>query len=237
MALAQMLHVHGARHMFGMGGFQLLPFYDGVRTLGLDHHLTDDERSGAFAADAYARVTGRPGGCDATLGPGATNLLTGLVKSLNAGIPLIAIVGDTHRDHSWKNMTQETRQVEMLRPAAKEIIRIEAGRRISELVRRAYGVATSGRPGPVVLSVPEDVSHQVREFREGEFWAAPETLLAPSRRTRPGADDVDRAGELLVRAKPPLILAGGGIHPLSGVRRAGGAGNRVRHPSRTHAEW
>ena len=93
--------------MFGMGGFQLLPFYDAARRLGLPHHLINDERAGVFAADAYAKVSGRVGLVDATLGPGATNLVTGLVEALNAGTPLVALVGDSHRDHSWKNMTQE----------------------------------------------------------------------------------------------------------------------------------
>lgn len=215
-ALAEMLRVHGAGAIFGMGGFQLLPFYDGMRTLGMTHHLIEDERSGAFAADAQARVTGRPGVCDATLGPGATNLVTALVESLNAGIPMIALVGDTHRDHSWKNMTQEARQIEILRPAVKEVIRIESGKRIPELVRRAYALATSGRPGPVVLSIPEDVSHGELEYGSGEFWADGATLAAPARRTRPDADAVERAAELLRGAERPLILAGGGVH-LSGA--------------------
>ena len=91
-ALAEMLRLAGAGPMFGMGGFQLLPFYEAMRALGLRHFLINDERCGAFASDAYARVTNRPGVCDATLGPGATNLVTGLVESLNAGIPQIAIV-------------------------------------------------------------------------------------------------------------------------------------------------
>src|ERR1700759_4496757 len=115
---------------FGMGGFQLLPFYDALAQLGMRHFLINDERCGAFASDAYARVTNRPGVCDATLGPGATNLVTALVESLNAGMPQIAIVGDANRDHAWKNMTQEARQVEILRPAVKELIRVEATKRI-----------------------------------------------------------------------------------------------------------
>src|SRR5207237_589997 len=78
-----------------------------------------------FAADAYARVTNKPGICDGTLGPGATNLVTGLVESLNGGIPVVAIAGDTNRGHSWKNMTQECRQAEILKPAVKELIRVE----------------------------------------------------------------------------------------------------------------
>src|SRR6476661_1131941 len=107
-ALAEMLRLSGVGPMFGMGGFQLLPFYDALRELGLTHYLINDERCGAFAADAYARVTNRPGICDGTLGPGATNLVTGLVESLNGGIPIIAITGETNRMHSWKNMTQES---------------------------------------------------------------------------------------------------------------------------------
>src|SRR5476649_2228183 len=116
-ALAEMLRLHQVGPMFGMGGFQLLPFYEAVRALGLRHHLINDERCGAFASDAYARITNRPGVCDGTLGPGATNLVTALVESLNAGVPVIAITGDSHRLHSWKNMTQESRQLDILRPA------------------------------------------------------------------------------------------------------------------------
>src|SRR6201997_189914 len=150
-ALAEMLRLAEVGPMFGMGGFQLLPFYDALAQLGLRHFLINDERCGAFAADAYARVTNRPGVCDGTLGPGATNLVTGLVESLNAGTPMVAIIGDTQRAHSWKNMTQECRQTEIPRRAAKELIRIEQTSRIPELLRRAFAVATSGRPGPVVL--------------------------------------------------------------------------------------
>src|SRR4029077_5506818 len=89
-AMAEMLRLAGTGPMFGMGGFQLLPFYDAVAQLGLRHCLINAERCGAFAADAYARVTNRPGLCDGTLGPGATNLVTGLVESLNAGTPMVA---------------------------------------------------------------------------------------------------------------------------------------------------
>ena len=175
-ALAEMLKLSGVGPMFGMGGFQLLPFYEAMRALGLRHYLINDERCGAFAADAYARVTNRPGVCDATLGPGATNLVTALVESLNAGMPQVAIVGDANRDHAWKNMTQEARQVEILRPAVKELIRVEATKRIPELVRRAFAVATSGRPGPVVLDVPEDVCHGEHDFDAADFWVDEGTL-------------------------------------------------------------
>jgi acetolactate synthase-1/2/3 large subunit len=216
--LARMLAAHDVGPMFGMGGFQLLPFYDAVRRLGLAHHLINDERCGIFAADAYAKVTGRVGVCDATLGPGATNLVTGMVEALNAGSPLVVIVGDSNRDHAWKNMTQECRQVEILAPAAKAIIRVEAIQRLPELTRRAFAIATSGRPGPVVLDVPEDVAHGIHAFSDDALSADPRTISAPSLRIRPSGDSVARAVEHLSVANRPLILAGGGVH-LSGAAK------------------
>ena len=211
-ALAEMLKLSGVGPMFGMGGFQLLPFYEAMRALGLRHFLINDERCGAFAADAYARVTNRPGVCDATLGPGATNLVTAMVESLNAGIPQVAIIGDANRDHAWKNMTQEARQTEILKPAVKELIRVEGTKRIPELTRRAFAVATSGRPGPVVLDVPEDVCHGEHDFDAADFWVDDATLKAQARRTRPDPRELERAAALIRKAERPLLLVGGGIH-------------------------
>src|ERR1051326_5694127 len=211
-ALAEMLHLSGAGPMFGMGGFQLLPFYDAVGLVGMRHFLINDERCGAFAADAYARVTNRPGICDGTLGPGATNLVTGLVESLNGGIPVVAIAGDTNRAHSWKNMTQECRQAEILKPGVKELIRVEQTSRIPELPRRAFAIATSGRPGPVLLDVPEDICNGAHEFSAEDFAIDPATLSAPARRIRPDRADIERAARLIAGAKRPLLLVGGGIH-------------------------
>ena len=215
-ALAEMLRLAEVGPMFGMGGFQLLPFYDALAQLGMRHFLINDERCGAFAADAYARVTNRPGVCDGTLGPGATNLVTGLIESLNAGVPIIALSGDTNRAHSWKNMTQECRQAEILRPAVKELIRVEMTSRVPELLRRAFVVATSGRPGPVLLDVPEDVCHGEHDFTAEDFAIDPSTLSVPARRIRPDRVEVARAAALIARARRPLILVGGGIHLSAG---------------------
>ncbi|MVW78101.1 thiamine pyrophosphate-binding protein [Bordetella sp. 02P26C-1] len=215
-AIARMYAAHGVGPMFGMGGFQMLPFYDAVRRLGMTHYLINDERCGIFAADAYAKVSGRVGVCDATLGPGATNLVTGLVEALNAGTPLVVQVGDSHRAHSWKNMTQETRQIEVLRPISKELIRVERIERIPELVRRAFAVATQGRPGPVVLDVPEDIAHATHTFSMSEFTAGSFVNQTPSLRIRPDAETLQQAANLLARARRPVMLCGGGVH-LSGA--------------------
>ena len=211
-AIVRMLIAHDAGPMFGMGGFQLLPFYDAARRLGLNHNLINDERCAVFAADAYAKVSGRVGLADATLGPGATNLLTGLVEALNAGSPLVVFIGDAHRDHSGKNMTQETDQVSILKPACKELLRVESIGRIPEIVRRAFAVATSGRPGPVVINIPEDIAHGTFNFEDDAFEIDPIHKTAPALRCRPYADATVKAMEMLARAKRPLMLCGGGVH-------------------------
>ena len=215
-AIARLLRAQGIGPMFGMGGFQLLPFYDAARRLGLTHSLINDERSGVFAADAYAKITQRVGVVDATLGPGATNLVTGLVEALNAGTPLVAVVGNSHRLHSWKNMTQESRQIEILRPAVKELIRVEIIERLPELVRRAFQVATSGRPGPVVLDIPEDICHATFPFNPDELDTIQNFQSAPAMRIRPSQGQILKAKELLEKSQSPLILAGGGVH-ISGA--------------------
>jgi acetolactate synthase-1/2/3 large subunit len=218
-AIARMILAFGSGPMFGMGGFQLLPFYDAARRFNLRHHLVNDERTGAFAADAYAKASGRVGLVDATLGPGATNLVTGLLEALNAGTPLVAVVGDSNRDHSWKNMTQESRQIEILRPACKELIRIEAIQRIPELMRRAFAVATTGRPGPVVLDVPEDIAHGMHSFDKSDFYVDAVYQRAPALRCRPDGSSIEAAARMIREAKRPIILAGGGVH-LSGAADA-----------------
>jgi len=215
-AIARMIRAFGGGPMFGMGGFQVLPLYEAARELGLPHHLIHDERNAVFVADAYAKVSGRVGLADATVGPGATNMLTALAEALNAGTPLVCVIGDTHRDHSWKNMTQESRQVDALRPMCKELIRIESIKRVPELMRRAFAVATTGRPGPVVVDVPEDLMHDTAEFSESDFVVNPAYEAAPALRSRPDGDSVARAADLLANAKQPIVLAGGGVH-LSGA--------------------
>ncbi len=211
-ALGEMLKLSDAGLLFGMGGFQLLPFYEACRALRLKHALINDERCGAFAADAYARVTNRPGVVDATQGPGATNIVTGLAESYNAGIPIIAITGNTNREHSFKNMTQEARQIDILRPVVKEVIRIDMVQRIPEAVRRAYAVATSGRPGPVLIDIPEDIAHAEHDFSAADFWIDAGTLKAQARRSLPDPSELGRAVQMMAKAKRPLLLVGGGIH-------------------------
>lgn len=215
-AVARMLRAFHCGPMFGMGGFQLLPMYEAARKMNLQHFLINDERVAAFAADAYAKVSGRVGLADAALGPGATNLVTGLGEALNAGTPMVCIIGDTHRLHSWKNMTQEVRQNDILRPVCKELIRVEMIERIPELIRRAFSIATSGRPGPVVVDIPEEIMHDYYTFSPSDFEVDIANESIPALRCRPDKKAIEKAATLLMQAKRPLILAGGGVH-LSGA--------------------
>jgi acetolactate synthase-1/2/3 large subunit len=213
-ALVRMLQAHGARAAFGIGGFQLLPYYDALYDAAgeLTHILVKDERDGAFMADAYARVSRLPGVCDGTLGPGATNLVTGLAESYGAGVPVIALAGESNSMIAGRHATQESDQLAMLRPTVKEAIRVERIERVPELVRRAYTVATGGRPGPVLLNVREDVAHGRYAFPNRDLHADPATCRLPGRRTRPDPDTVAVAADLLARAERPVVLTGGGIH-------------------------
>jgi len=219
-ALAKLMELSGLPYMFGMGGYQILPYYDALsrqENPSPRHLLVSDERSGAFMADGFARLSGRPGLCDGTMGPGATNLVNGLIESYHAGIPVVAVVGDSNRMHSCKNMTQETYQREVLSPIVKEYISVEVATRLPELVRRAFLVATSGRPGPVILSVPEMVMHGVYSFDASEFYIPGHVLSAPAYRTAPDPAQVSKAAAMIAKAKRPVLLVGGGIH-LSGAQ-------------------
>lgn len=216
-ALARMLEAQGARWAFGMGGFQLLPYYDALSEASeLRHALIKDERDGAFMADAYARVSGTPGVCDGTLGPGVTNLITGLAESFGAGVPVIALAGEVNSMIAGRGATQESAQLAMVAPTVKEAIRVDRIERVPELVRHAYTVATAGRPGPVLLNVSENVAHGSFEFPVDDLRIEPAAVELPGRRGRGDPADVESVATLLAGAERPLILAGGGIH-LSGA--------------------
>lgn len=216
-AVARMLQLHGVEFSFGMAGFQPLPYYDALaRQEQIRHILIRDEKHGAFMADGYARIKNRPAVADATLGPGATNLISGLAESFGGSIPLIALTGEVNSLIGGRAATQESDQFGMIRPTAKMSIAVDRIERVPELFRRAFTVATGGRPGPVHLNVREDVMHGRFDFPESELYATPEATAAGRRRIRPDAQLVERAAELLRRAERPVILVGGGIHLSEG---------------------
>ncbi len=212
--LADRLIGYGIRRVFGCPGGQTLPLYDGIarRRGRIDHVLMRDERSAAYAADAYARATGTVGVCDATVGPGASNLVSGLVEALAASVPVLAIVSDIprhweHRRHLG-SASQGFEQRRFLEPCVRWYGRVETADNLAEILHACIRIATAGRPGPVVLEIPADVFYGPAGA-EG-FAPFPEWARVP--RLRPGPDPaaLEEAAQRLRASKTPMIIAGGG---------------------------
>ena len=205
---------YGVRHIFGCPGGQTLPLYHGIagRPGEIEHVLMRDERSGVFAADAYALATGRLGVCDATVGPGASNLVSGLVEAYSSSVPVLAIVSDIprrwehRRDHGSASQAFEQRS--FLEGTVKWYGRVQTPESLPEILHACIRIATSGRPGPVVLEVPDDVFED--EAVPAGFAARPGLAAYPRDRAAPDPEAIEAAVEALCRAKRPFVVAGGG---------------------------
>ena len=213
--LATVIAGGGINAMFGVPGGQTMPLYGAAAGAGLTHVLMRDERSAACAADAYARLSGQVGFCDATVGPGVTNLVSGLAEAYASSIPVVAVIADIRRDQSHlrrrANVSQALDQAALLTPIVKWFGRVEQADAIDAVLDQALRIATTGRPGPVVVEVPEDVFGA--ELSEGAKLRdfGPSAFSYPRFRSAPASADVERAVALIAAAKRPLILAGGGV--------------------------
>ncbi len=224
-ALAKMLLEYGVEYIFGIPGGQTLPLYDASYAYReeLKHLLFRDERSAGHAACAYSRISGKLGVCDATVGPGATNLPSALGEALNSSTPMIAIVGE--HPVPWVNKVEYGRasqgidQIGMLKHVCKKVIYVPTQECLPELVRTAFLEATSGRPGPVALVIPADVFRQEGAPANMDVYIDPSLNHFPSRRSAPDPYDVKRAAQLLREAKRPVMLIGGGAL-VSGAMQA-----------------
>jgi acetolactate synthase I/II/III large subunit len=216
--LAEMLMRYGVSHVFGQPGGQTAALYDGIarRNPQLRHILVRDERSAAYAADAFARLTGRPGICDVTVGPGTTKLTDGLVESHNASVPVIALVGELPRDWApYREMgvaSQGFDQVKFLSSITKSTLEVPTIAALPQLIRSAFRIATSGRPGPVALVIPHDVLDAEWEAEDADVEVDDRFVKAPAFRPVASADSVRAAADLLMKAQRPIIVAGGGVH-------------------------
>lgn len=218
--LAEVLAQNGVRFVYGVPGGQSLPLYEGIRKRPdqIQHILMRDERSAGYAADAYARMTGVTGVCDATVGPGATNLVSPLAEAYCSSIPLLAVLSDIPRFWEHRrvrgNASQGVQQLDIFRSVSKWQVTITDPRMLEDTVETAFRVATTGKPGPVVLSVPVDIGTMDFNFRERgrSSWGAG----FPRFRTVPDPDDVEQAVEQLSAAQKPVLVVGGGAH-ISGA--------------------
>jgi acetolactate synthase-1/2/3 large subunit len=210
-ALVRMLQANGVKHVFGLCGDTSLPFYDAMARLdhGIDHILARDERSAAYMADGYARVTGRPGVCEGPSGGGATYLLPGLVEANESAIPVLGITSDVSVGARGKFPLTELDQQSLYRPLTKWNTTIDRVDQIPQAVRAAFRAMTTGRPGAAHICLPYDV--QKHAIDPAEVWAQPGHNRFPAQRCAPDPQDVDRAAEKLVAARAPVIVCGGGV--------------------------
>jgi acetolactate synthase I/II/III large subunit len=216
--LAELLVRYGVSHVFGQPGGQTVALYDGLarRREHVRHTLVRDERSAAYAADAFARLTGRPGVCDVTVGPGTTKLADGLVESRNASVPVIALVGELPRDWApYREMgvaSQGFDQVAFLSAITKSALPVPSLAALPQMVRTAFRAATTGRPGPAALIVPHDVLDAEWPSNQADLEIDDRHRRAPAHRPVASPDTVEQAATLLDRARRPVIVAGGGVH-------------------------
>lgn len=206
-----MLQSHGVTHVFGLCGDTSLPLYDALRRLdhGITHVLTRDERSAAYMADAYARVTGRVGVCEGPSGGGATYMLPGIVEANESSVPLLAVSTDIATTSRGRFSLTELDQESLFRPVTKWNRVIDTSIAIPSTLRQAFTQMTTGRPGAVHLGLPYDV--QKDPVDEDDIWADPSLGVCPGRRTAPDAEAVAEMAEVLLSAMRPLVICGGGV--------------------------
>ena len=195
----------GADVAFGYPGGACLPLYDALPDHPAVHHvLVRHEQGAAHMADGYARATGRVGVCVATSGPGATNLVTGLACAYMDSIAMVAITGQVSTPLMGRDAFQETDVLGLVGPITKHSYLVERVEDIEPTIRRAFAVASAGRPGPVVVDIPKDI-----QLRTGAAQPRSMDPAAAPRGANPS--ELDRAAALLSGAQRPVIVAGHGV--------------------------
>jgi len=210
-AVVRMLQLNGVKHVFGLCGDTSLPLYDAFARLdhGIDHVLTRDERSAAYMADGYARVTGRVGVCEGPSGGGATYLLPGLVEANESSVAVLGITSDVGVGARGKYPLTELDQQSLYRPLTKWNATIDRADQVPRVLRGAFRAATTGKPGSAHVCLPHDV--QEHALDAADVWAQPGHGCYPAMRSAPDPADVERAAQRLVEARSPVVLCGGGV--------------------------
>jgi acetolactate synthase-1/2/3 large subunit len=213
-ALASMLADYEVDVIFGVPGDTNVALYEALRTVaGAPRHiLCRDERSAVFMADCYARLSGKPGVAEVPSGAGALYGLPGVAEANKSSVPLILIVNDIPQSGVGRGTLTELAVDELFRPIAKHAETLRHVGKLPELVRRAFREATAGRPGAVVLTLPEDILFERLPETGVSRHVEPACRQAPSSRLQPPDADLARALEGLLAARRPLIVAGGGAN-------------------------
>ncbi|OPY56883.1 MAG: Acetolactate synthase large subunit [Pelotomaculum sp. PtaU1.Bin035] len=193
--------------IFGYPGGQVLPIYDALYDADIRHVLCRHEQGAAHAADGYARATGKPGVCLVTSGPGATNLVTGIANAHMDSVPMVAISGQVPQNLLGRDSFQEADITGITLPITKHNYLVKDLSELARVVKEAFYIATTGRPGPVLIDIPKDISVTLEEYE------VPGGLHLPGYKPVSEGDpsQVMEAAKAIAGAERPLIYAGGGV--------------------------
>ncbi|WP_422135538.1 acetolactate synthase 3 large subunit [Endozoicomonas sp. ALD040] len=200
----------GVEYIYGYPGGALLHVYDAIfRQKAVTHILVRHEQAATHMADGYARATGKPGVALVTSGPGATNTITGIATAYMDSIPMVVISGQVPSTFIGTDMFQEVDMVGISRPIVKHSFLVKKAEDIPEVIRKAFHLAQTGRPGPVVVDIPKDITDLTKKYE----YKYPEKVKIRS--YNPPAKghngQIRKAVELLMKARRPVIYAGGGV--------------------------
>ena len=213
--VVEALHAEGVKHVFGYPGGSVLPLYDEIyRQDYFEHILVRHEQAAVHAADAYSRSTHDIGVAMVTSGPGATNAVTGIATAYADSIPLIVISGQVGTSLIGTDAFQECDTVGITRPCVKHNFLVKDVRDLALVLKKAFYIARSGRPGPVLIDLPKDVQCARAPF------VYPEKVDIPSYRPvlKGHSGQIKKALQVLLNARRPLILVGGGaVQYINGV--------------------
>src|ERR687891_2672748 len=198
------LEAEGVKYVFGIPGEETLDLNQSLHDSSIEFIPVRHEQGGAYMADMYGRLTHRAGVCLGTLGPGATNLVTGVADALLDRSPMVALTGQADLQRMHKESHQYLDIVDMLRPVTKFNARLNSARVIPEVVRKAFKVAQAQKPGPTHIELPEDVMAD-----EGD--ARPRPVRLGRRRPEPSPEELRAAEKVIREADRPVVLAGNGV--------------------------
>jgi len=212
-ALIKALEKQKVEVIFGILGGAVLPIYDHFCDSEIRHILCRHEQGAAHAAEGYARASGKPGVCLATSGPGATNLVTGIANAYMDSAPIIALTGQvptTSANTTYmigRDSFQEADIVGITTPITKYNFQLKSAAEIPETVKNAFHIATTGRPGPVLIDIPKDLQTQVAEMNFSDKIR----IKGYKPRSKPHPLQIKKAVKMLTKAEKPVILSGGGV--------------------------
>ncbi|MBI4552900.1 MAG: thiamine pyrophosphate-binding protein [Candidatus Latescibacteria bacterium] len=217
--LTELLIQYGVTHVFGAAGGQTVALVDGIERRGprIRHLMFRDERNTVFAADGFARMSGRIGVCDVTVGPGAVKLPSGLFEAYASSIPVLVIISDiptgwTHLIDRGGTATQGIDQESLVRPFVKRVATLRSPQQLPAMLNVLIKTATTGRPGPVALIIAQDLFDTPIEPDSIPSHVNPAYGRFPGERSAPDPGDVETAAAALTSARLPVLLAGGGVH-------------------------